>query len=210
MKAELRAFLKGYRTAQEALITADVFQHPTNGYLAVKRGFCWEAALFTIFWAFAKRLWLAGFAALAIDLILLGVTGLSEFTRELLGNCGLGLLFGALFGFKGNEWLSKVLAERGWTRVATVQANNCTEAVAKVREQAGVWTEEDARLQLVRASQAEGRGHAITAIRLYEDVVRRFPGSEAATDADASLASLRQRIGAPQTGQPRFALQNRW
>lgn len=63
------------------------------------------------------------------------------------------------------------------------------------RGQAGVGTENDAVAVLSIASRLKTRGEVAAAISKYEEVIRRFGGTEAAKDAAASIRSLKSKIG---------------
>jgi TolA-binding protein len=45
------------------------------------------------------------------------------------------------------------------------------------------------------ALRLEASGDVTAAIAKYEDVMRRFPGTEAARDAEVSIRSLKAKIG---------------
>ena len=66
---------------------------------------------------------------------------------------------------------------------------------AALRAQVGVANEEDARALLSAALRLEMRGQPRRAMATYEEVIRRFPSSEPGKDADASLRSLRAKLG---------------
>ena len=64
-----------------------------------------------------------------------------------------------------------------------------------LRGQAGVGTEDDAVAVLRVATRLETRGEVAAALSKYEEVIRRFGGTEPAKDAEASIRSLRSKIG---------------
>jgi hypothetical protein len=66
--------------------------------------------------------------------------------------------------------------------------------LSALRGQAGVGTEDDAVGALSVATRLEARGEVGAAIAKYEEVVRRFGGTEAAKDAEVSIRSLKSKI----------------
>lgn len=60
---------------------------------------------------------------------------------------------------------------------------------------AGVGSGDDACALLSAALRLETQGQVSAAIAKYEEVIQRFPGTEPATDAAASIRSLRAKIG---------------
>jgi len=67
--------------------------------------------------------------------------------------------------------------------------------LTSLRGKAGVGSGDDARALLSAALRLETQGQVCAAITKYEEVVQRFPGTEPAKDADASIRSLRAKIG---------------
>ena len=117
--------------------TFKVYKHPTQGFEAVKAGFCWPAIFFTLIWMLLSRLW--GLAALWFVLyfsldIVEKITNKSEESalQEVLY---LILFVGYLAlvlipGFKGNSWREKNLVGRDYVLVNTVEAGTKDAAVA--------------------------------------------------------------------------------
>jgi hypothetical protein len=173
--------------------TFDVFQHPSKGYQAVDHGFSWPAFVFTIFWGFLNRLWLEAFLMAIIVGILVCVPAFAVVMHGAFGDGGLGFAVSLIFGFKGNEWRKRQMVEHGWKLVASIQADSPARAIAEARQRAGVWTEADARESLAAAHRLEVSGNVAAAIESYDQIIQRFPGSEAARDAEASIRSLKQR-----------------
>ncbi len=100
----------------------NIFQHPTLGYEAVKKGWSWPAFLFTWIWAFVKRLWLI--AALILVLFWILVNAIPE--AWVVGN----LIISIVMGMKGNELRAKRLRDSGYEEVATVEARTPDAALA--------------------------------------------------------------------------------
>ena len=100
----------------------NIFQHPTLGYEAVKKGWSWPAFLFTWIWAFVKRLWLI--AALILVLFWSLVNAIPE--AWVVGN----LIISIVMGVKGNELRVKRLRDSGYEEVATVEARTPDAALA--------------------------------------------------------------------------------
>lgn len=67
--------------------------------------------------------------------------------------------------------------------------------LASLRGKAGVGSEEDAQALMSAALRLESRGDVAAAIAKYEEVIHRFPGTEPAKDAEASIRSLKAKIG---------------
>lgn len=67
--------------------------------------------------------------------------------------------------------------------------------LASLRGKAGVGSEDDARALLSAALRLETQGQVGAAIAKYEEVIQRFPGTEPAKDADATIRSLTAKIG---------------
>lgn len=67
--------------------------------------------------------------------------------------------------------------------------------LASLRAKAGVGSEDDAQALMSAALRQESRGDVSVAIAKYEEVMRRFPGTDYAKDADVSIRSLREKIG---------------
>jgi len=79
--------------------------------LLVREGFCWPAAVFTVFWALWRRMWLAAF--------LLVLAGVLPSALELVGaNPPVVLAASAgiflVAGFSGNDWLRARLRRQGY------------------------------------------------------------------------------------------------
>ena len=67
--------------------------------------------------------------------------------------------------------------------------------LASLRGRAGVGSEDDACALLSAALRLETQGQVSAAIAKYDEVIQRFPGTEPAKDADASIRSLKAKIG---------------
>jgi len=117
-----------------------IYQHPTQGYEAVRIGFSWPGFFFGMIWMLVKKLWglaLAWFGLYFVLGIIRSVTDAAQSEPELQGVMYL-LLFGAyvalalVVGFKGNDWRSQNLATRGYSLLETVDAATPDAAVARV------------------------------------------------------------------------------
>ncbi|HEY8565673.1 MAG TPA: DUF2628 domain-containing protein [Beijerinckiaceae bacterium] len=95
----------------------------------VRDGFSWTAAIFTFFWFFAQRLWLAGLGVLVTAL------ALGALTRALGASPGAmaatQALFGLLVGLEASTLKRWTLERRGLPVVDVVSAANRDEAEAK-------------------------------------------------------------------------------
>ena len=67
--------------------------------------------------------------------------------------------------------------------------------LSALRGQAGLGTEDDAVAAVSLATRLETSGELDAAISKYEEVIKRFGGTEAAKDAEASLRNLKSKIG---------------
>ena len=67
--------------------------------------------------------------------------------------------------------------------------------LASSRSKAGVGLPHDARALMSAAFRLESRGNVSAAIAKYEEIMRGFPGTEWAGDAEASIRSLRAKTG---------------
>jgi Protein of unknown function (DUF2628) len=135
----------------------------------VKDGFAWGAFLFTFFWFFWNRLWLAGLGvlvavvALPVALRAFGVGGFSAFLAE--------VLLALLIGFEANS-LKRWTWRRKKPAVGVVTAADREEAEAKAFSR---WLENAGERRLspgpARASAAPyARGEPV--IGLFPDVER--------------------------------------
>jgi len=121
--------------------TFDVYNHPTQGYQAVKQGFAWPAFFFTVIWAFIKKMWGPGLGFLGLNFLLLFLSMIFE---EVGSGGGVFLmLLGQLalyvcFGLYGNNWRRSNLKKRGFEVFCTVGAHTpdaaIGEAVKRTRE----------------------------------------------------------------------------
>jgi hypothetical protein len=67
--------------------------------------------------------------------------------------------------------------------------------LAALCAKAGLGGADDARALMAAALRSQSRGDVSAAIAKYEEVMRGFPATEFAMDAEASLRSLRAKIG---------------
>jgi hypothetical protein len=118
--------------------TFKLFQHPTQGFEAVKIGFSWPAFFFGLIWMLIKKLWgFAGFwfVAYVICVILESVIDQSSAgTGQALAYLILAAAYFALWlipGFKGNAWREENLKQRGYIYLGDIQADNPDSAIAQ-------------------------------------------------------------------------------
>jgi len=105
--------------------TFDVYKHPIHGLQAVKRGFGWPAFLFTVIWAFVKRMWELGAALFAAFIILAAIETFLEgkgYTNGISIAYIAQLSIYIIVGIKGNEWRGNHLLKRGFEHIQTVEA----------------------------------------------------------------------------------------
>ena len=112
--------------------TFDVYKHPIHGLQAVKRGFGWPAFLFTVIWAFVKKMWELGAALLAAFIILAIIETFYEPKGYSVGALIILLAQLSIYiivGIKGNEWRGNHLLKRGFEHIQTVQAESPDAAI---------------------------------------------------------------------------------
>lgn len=111
-----------------------VFKESSGNAEAVKAGWSWPAALFSISWAPFKGLWTIGIGGLVATAALgYGVAVATDAsTAASIMNLVLTIL-GVLFGFKGNTWRESRLLRRGFVMVGTVTAPGEKDALARFR-----------------------------------------------------------------------------
>jgi len=115
--------------------TFDVYKHPTQGYQAVKQGFGWPAFIFTIIWAFVKKMWGLGLAFLGVIFLLTLVETAFEQEGSQAGVLVMllaQLAFYIVVGVKGNDWRRGNLVKRGFERLNTVEAETLDAAIGSV------------------------------------------------------------------------------
>ena len=94
----------------------EILKHPEQGFVAVKHGFSWPAAVLGWVWALARRVWLPGCALLVVHGALAVVaTKLLTENPALLVAIGAGLQ--AFFGARANYLLSRAYQDRKSTRL---------------------------------------------------------------------------------------------
>ena len=116
--------------------TFKVYQHPQEGFDAVKVGFSWPALLSGFVWLFACELWTLAlvFSGAFIVWTLVGTFvhpaegSVAQSLLSTLLNAGLVALF-LVPGLKGNRWMEGKLQESGFQPVSMVKAGTKREAV---------------------------------------------------------------------------------
>lgn len=104
--------------------TFKVFRHSTLGFQAVKVGFSWPWCLFSIIWAFVKKLWGHGVGLLGIIVILTLIEKAFESEKSDAGTLLMILIQLGIYifvGFKGNEWRESNLQKRGFELIDTLR-----------------------------------------------------------------------------------------
>lgn len=127
------------RTGDKQLFT--IYEHPTQGFQAVKVGFSWLAFFLTIIWMLVHRLW----RLLAIWIGLYIVVHIAEGFVETLDDSSLTYLlllivvligWGALClvpGYRGNSWREKDLLSRGYNFIQAIRAESVGDAISKAK-----------------------------------------------------------------------------
>lgn len=118
-----------------------LYEHPTQGFQAVKVGFCWPAFFLTVIWMMAHRLW----RLLAIWIALYIVVHLAEGFLETIDDSSLTyLLFLVVIliasvalclvpGYRGYSWREKDLLNRGYNFVQAIRAESPGDAISKAK-----------------------------------------------------------------------------
>jgi hypothetical protein len=123
----------GPRTIGERARRYQVYEHPTLGLTAVKKGFSWPALFANLPWMFGKQLyaqaaaWAAGYLAVSA---LFAIGGAMRAEAPVWMAFGLLLALWLMPGWKGNRWCELELARRGYALKATVAAATSEAAVA--------------------------------------------------------------------------------
>ena len=119
-----------------------IYQHPTHGRQAVRIGYCWPAFFFGFFWMLFHRLWflalgwIASYAALSTLVVNTTRAG-PETGLQAIAYVLLLVAFTILWlvpAFKGNSWREEQLAATGFSQVTVLQADNASQAVAKLSQ----------------------------------------------------------------------------
>ncbi len=83
-----------------------------RGAVLVREGFCWPAAVFTVFWALYHRLW----GWVLILLVVGGALGwgVTALGLDPISQAAVQAGFMALVGFNANDWRRRRFARRGY------------------------------------------------------------------------------------------------
>ena len=103
----------------------------------VPEGFCWPAALFTVFWALYHRLWGWALALAAIGGSLGGVAAWAHLDPAVSAAVQAGYL--ALVGFHANDWRRRRLARRGYLLADVVAARDFRAAEQRFFDRQALW-----------------------------------------------------------------------
>lgn len=97
-----------------------------RGAVLVREGFCWPAALFTVFWALYHRLWVAAVVLLAAGAALGG--GLAWLGLDPASEAVVEIGYMALVGSNANDWRRRGLARRGFVPFGIVAGRDAAGA----------------------------------------------------------------------------------
>ena len=107
--------------------------------LLLREGFCWPAALFSVIWALAHRMWWTAFGLLVAALALeaaLAATGLDQGAGFAVF-CG----YAVIAGLFGNDWRRAALDRAGWRFDGVVAAAGADAALRRLVDLGGDgWT----------------------------------------------------------------------
>jgi len=92
----------------------------------VREGFCWGAALFTVFWALWRGLW-GWAAALAVGAAALGAA-VDLFGLDPAVEAAIEIAFMGLIGFHANDWRRAKLARKGYVFAGVVSGRDLSAA----------------------------------------------------------------------------------
>lgn len=112
-----------------------VYKHPNLGIQAVKIGISWPAAIFSVFWLVAHRLWaysivwvLGVIACEYIDSVVESVsTGFALLLYLVLFVINIALLLTP--AFQGNSWLGEQLEKVGYKESGIISAESIERAI---------------------------------------------------------------------------------
>jgi hypothetical protein len=102
-----------------------IYQHPAQQLEAVKQGWSWPGAIFVAFWALYKKLWVIGGSVLTASVLLHVMLPFSSLPFFFDLACA------GVFGYFGNEWREKDLADRGFEPTDSVESSTPDGAVAE-------------------------------------------------------------------------------
>lgn len=115
------------------MTTFDIYQHPTLGYAAVKRGFSWPGFFVGPIWALSKRMWLGGGLLLAAAFFLFA----AHSDAAAKGDGGARLIifliqiaFALTIGVLANKRWSRSLSRRGFEHLGTADGEEPDGAIA--------------------------------------------------------------------------------
>ena len=115
----------------------NIYEHPTQGFEAIKVGFSWPAFFFGIFWMLVKKLWVIAGVWLVAYIILSLIEKVTDQSGADIAQSlvYLILIVGYLTlwlvpAFKGNKWRTGSLLKRGYEEIVTVQAETPDAAIA--------------------------------------------------------------------------------
>jgi len=107
----------------------------------VKEGFCWMAALFTVFWACWNHMWRHGAMLVVAALVLYFIFGGTGVAASLQILVVLGALL--VVGFEGNNWRREELEKKEYALIAVVAGKNRDAAVFRYLKNTTVTTPGD-------------------------------------------------------------------
>jgi hypothetical protein len=98
----------------------------------VKEGFSWPAALFSLFWALAKRMWVTAIAIFLAQALVSGIIQAATLSPEADTAVSVAFLF--LLGTIANDLVRFELARRGYREVGVVAGRNLASAEQRAFE----------------------------------------------------------------------------
>ena len=118
-----------------------VYKHETKGYYAVKVGFAWYGFFFNVFWLIFKSLFLLLSLFIIVLIIFFGFSdGISGKALTLYSAKDWALVLVVismplLIGFKGNQWVSRNLENKGYQLIQTLPITSKKEAIMQTQNE---------------------------------------------------------------------------
>jgi hypothetical protein len=112
----------------------DIYEHPSNGLRAIKRGFSWPAFLAPSVWSAAKglgstTLLLVICSTLMFDVLKLASGIVPDPSSMLILFVATYVLFGLKPGTRGNSWHAESLEREGFERKYVIAARSRSQAM---------------------------------------------------------------------------------
>ncbi|MFN0265135.1 DUF2628 domain-containing protein [Tepidamorphus sp. 3E244] len=98
----------------------------------IKDGFAFGGFIFTFFWLFLHRVWLAAIVVLALTM---AISTIGQILPEYATEAWLvGLLLSLMVGLEGNEWRRRALERKGYTLIGVASGRDQAECERRILE----------------------------------------------------------------------------